>query len=557
MRLIQLTPVIEHSIVNTYSPACPIVYLPPTALQLLKPLAEVRLVMSSNTQGTLPFLAVSYQIVIISNYCMRRTATLYRTSIDILDDDSLLNIFRLYRPVILDEDEVDDCRILTGGEWSRERWWYKLVHVCRRWRFLILASSSHLGLCLVCTYRTPVARMLAHSPPLPLIIDHLDQGHEVSPKYEEWMLLALQQQDRVRGIRIVMPIQDILKLTVTMDKEFPMLDHLHISLLRKETLNVTFTLPEGFRAPRLRHLLLRNFAFSIKSPILTTSTGLITLSLEGISASAYFSPSDLLQQLSSMPQLETLGIAFFSPIPDGDAGIQLLKTPITTHVSLPNLCWFGFGGTSAYLEVLLPHLSTPCLEKLQIWFFNQPSFPVPHLRQSLRTAVNIRFSSVSLLFHEMFVALIAYPHEGARIYTFHLEVFRRYLDLQIESAAKLFSGLRTELSAVEHLSLEYEGASPLVWDDEAYRAQWREVLGSFSNVETLLVSNDLISELSGSLQSHDGELSSELLPELKELQYSAPCDSDVSDAFATFIKFRENAGRPVTLVNQKTRLTRQ
>jgi hypothetical protein len=62
MRLIQLTPVIERSIVNTYSPACPIVYLPPTALQLLKRLAEERLVMSSNTQGTLPFLAVSYQI---------------------------------------------------------------------------------------------------------------------------------------------------------------------------------------------------------------------------------------------------------------------------------------------------------------------------------------------------------------------------------------------------------------------------------------------------------------------------------------------------------------
>jgi len=185
MRLIQLTPVIEHSIVNTYSPACPIAYLPPAALQLLKRLAEVHLIMSSNTQGTLPCLAVSHQIVIISNYCMRRTATLYCTSIDILDNDSLLNIFRLYRPVILDEDEVDDCYILTGGEWSRERWWYKLVHVCRQWRSLILASPPHLGLCLVFTYRTPVARMLAHSPPLPLIIDHLSQEHDVTAKDEE------------------------------------------------------------------------------------------------------------------------------------------------------------------------------------------------------------------------------------------------------------------------------------------------------------------------------------------------------------------------------------
>jgi hypothetical protein len=50
-------------------------------------------------------------------------------SIHVLDDDSLVNIFRLYRPALLD-DEDDDDRILQGGEWDRERWWYKLVHVC-------------------------------------------------------------------------------------------------------------------------------------------------------------------------------------------------------------------------------------------------------------------------------------------------------------------------------------------------------------------------------------------------------------------------------------------
>jgi hypothetical protein len=436
---------------------------------ILKRLAEVRLVMSSNTQGTLPFLAVSYQIVIISNYCMRRTATLYRTSIDILDDDSLLNIFRLYRPVILDEDEVDDCRILTGGEWSRERWWYKLVHVCRRWRSLILASPSHLGLCLVCTYRTPVARMLAHSPPLPLIIDHLAQEHDVTAKDEEWMLLALRQRDRVRRIRIVMPIQDILKLAVTMDNEFPMLEHLDISL-RKDDSNVTFTLPETFRAPRLRHLLLWNFAFSITSPILTTSTGLITLSLEGISASAYFSPSDLLKQLSSMPQLETLGISFYYPIPNTDARSQLLQMPTMTHVSLPNLRWFGFGGMSAYLEALLPQLSTPRLEKLQIWFFSQPFYPVPHLLQSLGTAANIRFSSASLMFHQTSVSLTAYPHVVARIYAFDLRVSCRDRDLQVVFLAEILNGLREKLSSVEHLSLEYKRYSlPEMWDDEVHQ----------------------------------------------------------------------------------------
>ena len=91
----------------------------------------------------------------------------YGSPIHILDNDSVLNIFQHYRPIILEEDENDDDRILEGGEWARERWWYKLAHVCRTWRYLILSSASHLRLHLVCTYGTPVADMLAHSPPLP------------------------------------------------------------------------------------------------------------------------------------------------------------------------------------------------------------------------------------------------------------------------------------------------------------------------------------------------------------------------------------------------------
>src|SRR6266446_4331160 len=96
-------------------------------------------------------------------------------SIHILDNDSLLNIFYLYRPAILDGDENENELITGGKDWDRERWWYRLAHVCKRWRILLLASTSYLGLSLVCTYGTPVADMLAHSPPLPLLIDYFNQ----------------------------------------------------------------------------------------------------------------------------------------------------------------------------------------------------------------------------------------------------------------------------------------------------------------------------------------------------------------------------------------------
>jgi hypothetical protein len=66
----------------------------------------------------------------------------------------------------------------------------------------MLRSASYLGLCLVCTRGTPVADMLAHSPPLPLIIDHINQDPVTTAEDEEGILLALQHHDRVRRVRL-------------------------------------------------------------------------------------------------------------------------------------------------------------------------------------------------------------------------------------------------------------------------------------------------------------------------------------------------------------------
>jgi hypothetical protein len=76
--------------------------------------------------------------------------------IHVLDDDSLLHVFYLYRPFLLGEGEDGDTRLFGGeGRWVRGRWWYKLAHVCQRWRNLILGSASYLGVSLVCTLLKP------------------------------------------------------------------------------------------------------------------------------------------------------------------------------------------------------------------------------------------------------------------------------------------------------------------------------------------------------------------------------------------------------------------
>ena len=427
-------------------------------------------------------------------------------SIHILDDNSLLNIFFLYRPVLSDEDYKDNyLHFVREGEWVRERWWYKLIHVCRRWRYLVLGSASHLGLCLVCTYGTPVAEMLAHSPPLPLIIDHfVEPAREFTAEDEEGIILALQHRDRVRRIRLQMTIPNLQKVLLAIDGDFSLLEYMYIVPPAKH--DVGLILPKTFQAPHLRHLVLINFAIPIRSPLLTTAVGLVTLSLEWIYPSDNFCPNDLLQRLSLMPQLEVLGITFHSPVSNREVEMQLLDTPTTSHFTLPNLRWFAFEGVSAYLEALLPWMTTPLLKKLGIVFFNQLTFSVPHLLQFISTREDLRFRIAEFRFSSRALIILVYPHHGAKTYTLGMSVRCTHLDWQVASATQIFDALRTEFSAVEYITLRYEtGFIPLEdWQNAADRTQWRELLRSFGNVKTLRVpDNGLVSQVSHSLLPDD------------------------------------------------------
>jgi len=466
-------------------------------------------------------------------------------SILILDDDSLLTIFCFCRLVVWEKEGAPAHRILEGGEWACERWWYKLVHVCQRWRYLILGSASHLGLSLVCAHATPVADMLATSPHpshLPLIIDHLDEKHDITAELEEGILHALQHCNRVRRIRLRMSVPNLQKFVVAIDNDFPLLEYLYIVPMAKD--NTSITLPGKFQAPRLRHLILENFSLPIGSPLLTGAIGLVTLSLNNIPPSSYFQPDDLIHRVSLMPQLETLGLYFSRPTLTLDIERLPLDMPIVTHISLPNLRWLGFVGASTYLEVILHRITTPVLEKLQIRFFRWLTSPVPHLSQFMSSTESLRFSSINLAFSKKNFTLRVYPREGANVfaYTLWLRVDSCQLDRQVASVAQVLNTLRTALSAVEYLTLGHDEKE----HEEAQPTQWRELLRSLYNLKTLRVPNSLVGQLSRCLRSDDMEPPMELLPELKVLEYTAT--DDASDSFASFIDARKNTGHPVALV---------
>jgi hypothetical protein len=469
----------------------------------------------------------------------------HTTSIHILDDYSLLNIFHLYRPFLLGEDQDINIYFGGGGGWVGERWWYRLTHVCQRWRNLILGSASHLCLCLVCTYGTPIVDMLAHSPPLPLVIDYY--GHDITTEDEEAILLALAQRDRVRRIRFNMPVLTLQKLITAIDGEYPILEYLILTDLVPDDKSMVLILPETLETPHLRHLMI-DCSIPIRFQLLTTAVGLVTLHLPLYHSSTYFQPAVLLQCLSSMPQLEMLLINFHFAVPNRDVERQLMRTPHMTHVTLPNLRSFTFRVVSAYSEAVLIRITASRLDNFQIGYPKQLTFSVPELVQFMGRTENLRFDRAKFVFvSERVYVGFNLPEADMPIAAFSINVWCWHLDWQVSSVAQISNALSQIFSAVEHLTLaHYVHGRSSEEHNEVDRTEWRKLLKSFSHVKTLHIEDGLVRELSRFLRLENGEHPLEVLPELQELTYSG--SSNANDAFTSFIDAHRNAGRPVTLI---------
>ena len=378
----------------------------------------------------------------------------------------------------------DEARLLGGRRWVRGRWWYTLTHVCQRWKNIILGSASYLDLSLVCTHGTHVADMLAHSPPLPILVDYFWKDCDITANDEEGIILALEQRNRVRRVRLYVSPTCLQKLIVTMDEEYLILEYL-ITMLPSKDCSGNLLFPETLQAPLLRHLRLTDFALPIRSG-LSAAVGLVTLSLVMVHPSTYFHPNTLLQWISLLPQLETLVIHFQYSIPSRDLGRQLTHTPIIPPVTLPNLHYFRFHGASTYLDALVHWIAAPRLEKLQFELFNQLTFSVPRLQQFINTTENIRFDSAAFTFSDERVDTVVFLHGETKTFTIGIVVFCWHLDWQVSSVAQISNSLSQMFSAMDHLALKHEVHSrSSEKHNEVDRIEWRNLLRQFGNVKTL------------------------------------------------------------------------
>jgi hypothetical protein len=373
--------------------------------------------------------------------------------------------------------------------------------------------------------------MLAHSPPLPLIIDYDGEDRDVTAEDEEGIVLALELRDRVRRVRLAMPVPNMQKLIVAIDEEYPVLEYLLLGPSTEDN-SKALVLPETLLAPHLRHLLLGDFLTPRGlSPI--TVMGIVTLCLSMDISTAFFQPNTLVQWISFMPQLEALVIAFSAPFDDE------VHMPTMPNVTIPNLLWFEFRGVSAFMEAIVCQVTAPRLEKLGILFFEQPMFLVPRLVQFMNTTKNLRFDSAKVEFLEEEVCVEVYPPEEVKVYALSMNVSTMGLARQLSSVTQIFNQLSQIFSTVEHLTLKRLRG----YTEERYRSigfEWSSFLGSFSNVKTLRVDDGLVKELTCDLQLGHRGLPLQVLPKLQELTYFR--SGNVGGAFTSFIDARHNAG---------------
>ena len=116
------------------------------------------------------------------------------TRIDVLPDDVLLEIFDFYVVLSLGDDQ-------TGIEA-----WQQLVHVCRRWRFLVFESPRRLNLRLLCTLERRIGRTLVSDvwPALPLVIEGIIDYSRIDMLPDMCnVMAALRQISRVSQVYLI------------------------------------------------------------------------------------------------------------------------------------------------------------------------------------------------------------------------------------------------------------------------------------------------------------------------------------------------------------------
>lgn len=448
-------------------------------------------------------------------------ANIGKATIDMIPDNVLVEIFDFYR---------GDNEHFTTGMWKT------LVHVCRRWRNIVFASSRHLHLLLVCDGRTPVKRLLNIWPHWPITIHYSPNDEEG----QENIIAALERHDRIFWIvfnELTRPIFE--RFSTVMQESFPTLKGLHLQSFDANAPLVPSAFLGG-SVPQLRYFFLDGITFPTLPQLVLSASRLTKLWLQRIPDAGYISPEVLASCLAVLSNLEELFIEFQYP----QYHPLRIVPPPSSRAVLSALTYLGFRGSNEYLEDLISRVNAPNLDRLNVSFFMSPIFSIPELHSFIGSVE--RFKLLGRAYMELYPWSVRISLGSPT----HLDLGTKCdgIAQRISSLAQLCNELSPLLSQVERLEIKGDSDPQVEPEVVMESAQWVELFRPFIAVQGLYVSKSLGPLVTQALESLPGESTKEVLPALRCLSlggFKPP--ASIQDIMKPFATVRQLSDQPVTI----------
>ena len=467
------------------------------------------------------------------------------STIDILTDNVLLEIFCFYQALYLSDPDVFEMPL---------RDWRQLMHVCRRWRQIIFESPRRLNLQILCTFNKRFKKSLDIWPEFPIAIKHRD--FRLDSIGQDDVIAALERPDRVFCIELKITGSQLEKMATVLQKPFPVLTHLEICSGNGENLDLPGAFLGG-SAPCLEQIILSHISSPALPTLLLSAKNLVKLTLLGVSPT-YYTPGAMVASLADLPRLDTLCLHFTL------ATVRLgqIHPPPITRVVFPALADFSFLGTSEYLEDLVVQIDCPELDYVNV-YINNPvvDFQVAQLAKFLNRSVGPEMSPYSptevdidddcvmiKMFCDPKLRYGVWKPERRRA---TIAIYYQWTDPQVSLIAEVVNRFSAILSTVDHLSL----MSP---ETEYYRIKraddidWPHLLHPFSAVQTLHVSWGHARRVAHALEGIPAERVTKVLPSLC-LAYIEGYRESFPEKF---VAARELSGCPVVVTYDRMEYTK-
>jgi hypothetical protein len=449
-----------------------------------------------------------------------------QVTIDTLSDDALLYVFDFY-----------------VAQTSKVEAWHTLVHVCRRWRALVFASSRRLNLRIACTKKTRVREKLDIWPALPIVV--LNESDLITPIHN--IEAALKLNDRVCQISLFM-IRGMDKVFAALEQPFPALTDLHLFGFWDQV-SVSPN-PAKFLggSTNLRSLSVLGIPIQGLPKLLLSSTNLVHLRLNDIPTSGFFSPDAIVTALSALTRLKVLYLDLNKSYPDWESR----HLPLPPPTILPSLTALKLIGATEYLEDLLARIDVPLLDHLDIkftfFYFDQAIvLDTPQLLQFISRTPKLQAPDKARIAIDdgdrNFQIEIWRPGQISSIVK--LEIPSNEPERQLPCLAQFCPFPLSPLPTLECVYID-GGAFPVRHQrGNAGNTRWLE---PFTSVKNLFLSKDFALNIAHALEGLDGEGAMEVLPTLENvfIEEFQPSGS-VHGAFEQLVAERQLSGRPIVV----------